>query len=292
MLALAAHVGLIAWLALKPFAPAPLPAPERMTVTLSDDAGLTSTSPEPQTQAAPDKAPDIGEAPPPPAPEPKVVPRPEPPKPVTKPEVRPLPKLQPRPVMQPQPRPQPKPSVRPRPALQPRPTAQTQPARPQAARPQQQAQSSRTAPLAQPQRPTQRPGGSRVGADFLPELSGATANSTSERGAEAPFGPREQTALRAAIMRQIKPHWASPQGVDVELLVTQVRFRLGRDGRLVGEPVVINQTGQTASNAAQAHRHAGQAIKAVKQSEPFILPPDLYSHWQTVTSTFDRRLSR
>ena len=42
--ALAAHVGLVAVLTLRP-TPIPLPPPERITVTLSDDVGLTSTSP-------------------------------------------------------------------------------------------------------------------------------------------------------------------------------------------------------------------------------------------------------
>ena len=43
-LALVAHGGLVAVLMLRPN-PAALPVPQRMTVTLSNDVGMTSTSP-------------------------------------------------------------------------------------------------------------------------------------------------------------------------------------------------------------------------------------------------------
>ena len=67
-LALVAHAGLISWLVWQR-APAPLPPPERMTVTISDDLGPVSTAPQVQPEeAAPDKGQVIGEAPPPPAP--------------------------------------------------------------------------------------------------------------------------------------------------------------------------------------------------------------------------------
>ena len=67
-LALVAHAGLISWLVWQP-APASLPPPERMTVTISEDLGPVSTAPQIQPdEAAPDKGPVIGEAPPPPVP--------------------------------------------------------------------------------------------------------------------------------------------------------------------------------------------------------------------------------
>ena len=66
-LALVAHAGLISWLVWQP-APASLPPPERMTVTISDEVGPVSTAPLVQPEeAAPDKGPVIGDAPPPPA---------------------------------------------------------------------------------------------------------------------------------------------------------------------------------------------------------------------------------
>lgn len=63
-LAVAAHVALFAWLALGTRTPASLPLPERMTVTLSEDVALQSTSPEPAAAAAPDTAPALAKAPP------------------------------------------------------------------------------------------------------------------------------------------------------------------------------------------------------------------------------------
>ncbi|PKB19085.1 cell division and transport-associated protein TolA [Novosphingobium kunmingense] len=75
-LALAAHAGLFAWLAVNPPATAPAPAPERMTVTLSDDVGLTSTAPQPAPAPAPDEAPMPGDQLPPPMP--LAVPQPAP----------------------------------------------------------------------------------------------------------------------------------------------------------------------------------------------------------------------
>ena len=76
-LALVAHAGLIGWLVWQR-APAPIVVPERMTVTISEDTGPVSAAPQIQPEeAAPDKGPVIGEAPPPPA----ALAKPEPAKP-------------------------------------------------------------------------------------------------------------------------------------------------------------------------------------------------------------------
>jgi hypothetical protein len=75
-LALVAHAALIGWLVWQR-APAPIMLPERMTVTISDDVGLTAAAPQ-QAAPAPDAGPVQGEAPPPP--EAKVV-QPQPPAP-------------------------------------------------------------------------------------------------------------------------------------------------------------------------------------------------------------------
>lgn len=84
--AIAAHIGLVVVLTLRPTA-MPLPPPERISVTLSNDVGLTSTSPS-MAPAAADQAPDLGEessapapaqaAPPQPAPRQTVAPAPKP----------------------------------------------------------------------------------------------------------------------------------------------------------------------------------------------------------------------
>lgn len=86
-IALAAHIALLAWIVWRPPLRAPAPMPERIAVTISDDVGLTSTSPEPQAAPAPDVAPQLGEevadvprpvTPPKPAPVAVIRPKPQP----------------------------------------------------------------------------------------------------------------------------------------------------------------------------------------------------------------------
>lgn len=149
---------------------------------------------------------------------------------------------------------------------------------------------------AAPARPADRQpvkaGASRFDQVFAKGVPGAQGKTATPAPAAAAFGPQQQSALRAAIFRQLKPHWVAPQGVDAEKLITVVRFRLDQSGRLVGEPVLVSQTGQTPANAPQTRRHFEQAVRAIKLAQPFILPPDLYPYWQTVTSTFDKKLSQ
>lgn len=85
-LALVGHAALVAWLVWQR-APAPLPMPERMSVTISDQTGPVSAAPVVQPEeAAPDTAPVLGEAPPPPVPQPQVAPpQPQKPSPIAAP---------------------------------------------------------------------------------------------------------------------------------------------------------------------------------------------------------------
>ena len=88
-IAIAAHVGLVAWLALSPLGKVIQPPPERMTVSFAEDVALEATSPEPLAQAAPEAAPALGEAPPEPAPRVVANPLPRPAPLVAKPTARP-----------------------------------------------------------------------------------------------------------------------------------------------------------------------------------------------------------
>jgi hypothetical protein len=89
-LALAGHAALVAWLVWQR-APAPLPMPERMSVTISDQTGPVSSAPIVQPEeAAPDTAPVLGEAPPP-VPQPQVAPpQPQKPSPIAAPAKPPV----------------------------------------------------------------------------------------------------------------------------------------------------------------------------------------------------------
>jgi hypothetical protein len=254
LVALVAHGGLVAILMLQPAAPPP-PLPERMTVTLSDDVGLTSTSPDPTSQAAPDEAPELGEpAPPPPLPAARPEPRPEP---VRQAVVPPPPKSTP--------------------------LAKSSPAKAAPA-------TKGPPPKEAPKGPA---AGSRIGADFLKGTPGATAKGPAGPPPAAAIGPAVRSALSGAISRQLKPRWVAPQGADAELLVTFLTWDLNPDGSLNGTPRVIRQEGITDANRAQAARHAEQAIRAVRLAAPFNLPEEFYPAWKRVTAfRFDRKLSQ
>ena len=83
-----------------------------------------------------------------------------------------------------------------------------------------------------------------------------------------------------------------PSGVEVDQLVTVVRFRLNTDGTLDGTPEVLRTNGVTNANRAQVNRHQEQAIRAVRLAAPFNLPEEYYSGWRVITSNFDNRLAQ
>lgn len=312
--AVVGHVALVAVLALQP-SPPPLPRPQRMQVTLADDVAKEAVSTS-REEAAPDLAPQLGEAQPMAAPEP--VPQPEPkPVPVPKPAPvpappppRPLPQPRPQPAP-PHPAPPPKPVPAPKPAPQPKPhpaPAKPTPAKPTPAKvdpisaaiaaahgskaPPVKAAAKNEAKTEAAKPATKKPaGGSRVGVDFLKGF-GASPAGKAQTPPAAIIGPGVKAALAGAISRQLKPHWRVPQGVETDQLVTILAFDLNPDGTLAGPVTLVRQEGVTASNRPQAGLHRENAIRAVKLAAPFPLPPDLYEAWKHVQWRFDRNLSQ
>lgn len=265
--AIAAHAALVALILWRPPTRPMIPPPERMTVTLSDEVGLTSAAPVPAAEAAPDVAPELGE----PAP-------PEPPAPVVQPD----PPRQPRAAPVPQPRPVPRVVPSPRPA--PRAIPSQQPRVQPSARP------SQRPPTPQSRQPARSPGASRLGSDFL---KGAGGTSGQSQTLPAQITGAVRSSLAGAISRQLKPKWAAPSGADAELLVTILAWSLNKDGSLAGAPSVVRQEGITDANRPQARRHAEQAIRAVTLAAPFDLPDQYYDAWKRVASfRFDRKLSQ
>ena len=277
LVALALHAGLAAALLLRP-TPKPLPLPERITVNLSDVVALTSTAPQPEAKAAPDAAPKIGEA----------VSPPPPPQPVAKPVVQP--KALPVPVPLPKPKAEAKPQSTAKPEPAPKPVPKPAPAKHDRKVPDPIADALATAQGKASKKPA---GASRIGADFLKGVpAGQPAGKAAAPGAKV-AGPEVKAALEASLSRQIKPHWRVPQGVDTDELVTVLTFDLNKDGTLASGPRVLQQSGVTDSNRAQAARHAEQAIRAVKLAVPFLLPPQYYDAWKHVARfRFDRKLSQ
>ena len=292
-IAAAAHVALLVVLSLSPPGKTVKPPPQRMEVTFSDEIADQSTSPDPMAEAAPDVAPELGEPLPEPVAEPQPAPQqpaPAPPQPApAPPQPAPAP---PRPAPKPQPAP-PKPApAKPAPAK----PAQVKPApaKPAPAKtpatPAKPAAPADTSPRRRPDAPA---GGSRIGSDFLRGIPGATKPGTAQTPPAATIGPEVRSSLAGAISRQIKPHWAAPQGVDADKLVTILAWDLNADGSLAGRPRVVDQQGITPANEAQAKRHAEQAIRAVQLAAPFDLPAMYFAGWKRVAAfRFDRKLSQ
>src|SRR5687767_5674024 len=81
--------------------------------------------------------------------------------------------------------------------------------------------------------------------------------------------------IRQAIAPCLRKAWVPP-GKSRALRVT-LRWQLDEDGRLVGDPEVVNaQSIAPDSPAAQA------AVKAVRACEPFRLPLDKYHLWKVI----------
>ena len=116
------------------------------------------------------------------------------------------------------------------------------------------------------------------------------SSSQSTTPAAASITPAVQNSLAAEVRRQLKPHWRAPSGADVEQLATVLEVRLARDGSIIGEPQVVDQTGINASNRSQAGLHRENAIRAVRLAAPFNLPGEYYDAWKVIRPRFDRRL--
>ncbi|AEG49726.1 putative TolA [Sphingobium chlorophenolicum L-1] len=263
-----------------------------MDVSLVDEVALKSTAPQVSTQppppsVAPEQGPTEDAAPAPepePAPEPTPAPpapKPAPPKPVTKPApAKPTPAPPKKDVPAAKPKPQPAPE-KPKPAAAPVKASQKPATKPNAPA------------RASGQGKAEKPRGSLLGKDFL---KGIDAEADAPRKPAPPpaaaMGPAQKAALDAEIRRQVKPHWKSPSGADIEQLRTFVDVQLSRDGSIVGQPQVFNTTGITASNRSQVTLHQELAVKAIRLAAPFKLPPDLYDGWKSLRISFDKRLSQ
>jgi len=279
------HVLLVIVLLVQPDHTPTIRPAERMTVNLASEVSMEATAPDPVAESRAAMAPTLSDNPAPAPVEAEAPPLPA--EPVARPVERvqtPAPAPAARPVARPRPVPAPAPAraqPRPQPRAQPAPAPAPGPAR-AAPRPAQPA----------PARPAAPSGGSRLGDDFL-EGSGASTRTEETRVPASQIGASTKASLIQAIIRQIRPHWSAPQGVDAELLVTQLSFRLNPDGSLNGRPRVISQSGETASNRPQKDLHAERAIRAVQLAAPFDLPAEYYNAWQTIDGArFDRNLAR
>ena len=285
--AVVGHVALFAALSLGIASRSELKMPtEPLTVTLTDEVGLVSQSPSPNTEAAtataPEIAPEIEKAAPVQEPEPAPTP------PVKRPEP-PAPKA----IERPSP-PKPKAAEKPRPAPVPKPARSTPPPpakpQPKAVEKPKPSPPKDTSERRRPDRPAAKPAAQaprapRIGKDFLEGVTDKASTSRSQTPPAAAAGPAVVASLQRELLRQVKPHWVPPTGADAELLRTRVVVRLDEQGNIVGTPSA-STTGVNASNRAQEALHKERAIAAVRRAAPFKFPAQYYSEWQTIEPTF------
>jgi periplasmic protein TonB len=255
------HGALVAVLLLQTVRSEVVMFPERITVSLAPEVGLEAAAPDPVAESRAAIAPTLSDAP---------APAPEPARPERAAVTPPTP---------PPPPPKPRPNTR-TPASQPVPPTRDR-SRPDRTPPK---------PAAAPAKATTKGGGSRIGDDFLDGKGSSTATQETRAPAKT-YGPSELASLDSAVGRQVKVKWQGrvPQGPDAEKLVTRVRFKLGPDGTLVGEPQIVGNTiGVTDLNRNQVARHREEAVRAVKLvgqfKLPFAVPPD----HNTFTLKFER----
>ena len=94
----------------------------------------------------------------------------------------------------------------------------------------------------------------------------------------APAGPDFTPYLRQ-IHAKVKARWGPPAGV-VKVQRAVIWFEIGRDGRLLGDPVVRATSGEASFDEA--------ALRAVRAAQPFDpLPPDYRGELLRVNLGFD-----
>jgi outer membrane biosynthesis protein TonB len=104
----------------------------------------------------------------------------------------------------------------------------------------------------------------------------------------ATLDPRAKATLAQAIRAQVAPCWNPPiGGADVRKMTVQIAADFSREGRVIGVPSVVSQTGATAGNSDYARAFAETARRALLRCSPLKLPPDLYDSWKSVIINFD-----
>lgn len=104
-------------------------------------------------------------------------------------------------------------------------------------------------------------------------------------GKDSVLSLREQDLLAGMIKSQLAEHWRLPgAGGGTQIPIVKIRWRLLADGSLDGEPSVVSAPGDALGSAA-----AEAAIRAVRASQPFKLPPESYEGWKDIEWVFDPR---
>lgn len=288
LLATAAHLALLAALSLSwSMARKTLPTFDEAVpvevVEISDVPRVTEI-PKPSMEAAPQETVEVQA--PEPAPQDSTPPEPMPapePEPEPAPEPEPVAEKPAPPKPEPKPQPKPKPKETPKPA-EPKPKTEAKPKPEPATKAEKKAaerlDAQELANLLDKELPKAKTK-PRDTSDFAKSIEMALP-----KGAK--LDARATATLAAAIRSQIAPCWNPPLGGEsVSNMTVQFRITLSKDGRVVGQPEVIGQTGVTSDNQDYARAFRETARRAIMRCSPLQLPPDLYDAWREFELNFD-----
>ncbi len=120
---------------------------------------------------------------------------------------------------------------------------------------------------------------------------GKAPSRSKSTGAPGRSAAQIRQSITTNIGNQVREPWSrcAVTGIDVDELLTTVKFRLNRDGSLGGFTSTTT-AGVNESNRAQQARHQECAKKAIQQASPFTgLPPEHYDYWQNYEFKFQKR---
>ncbi len=122
--------------------------------------------------------------------------------------------------------------------------------------------------------------------DVLAALE-AAAGSDAPAAAADP-GPPMTSGERDAFRLAVQACWSVGSiSTDAQQTVVTVSFELGRDGRVVGEPVLVESQGASSEEAARSAFEAARRAIVRCQGAGFPLPPEKYEQWRDVLMTFN-----
>jgi hypothetical protein len=97
----------------------------------------------------------------------------------------------------------------------------------------------------------------------------------------AVLSPAEAASLAQAMMAQILRCASFPTGAeDIARMRVMVRIQLLPDGRVVGQPTIVETEGQTSDNAPTFRVFTEAVKRAILRCQPYTLPADKYEAWR------------
>lgn len=102
---------------------------------------------------------------------------------------------------------------------------------------------------------------------------------------------RQRADLALMVRSQVMPCWNPPSSEAPSGASATLRFRLDRDGSVVGQPVLAGSN-EGGASAAYVNLLANSGRRAVLLCSPLELPSELYDAWSEVEVEFDPRNTR